>query len=160
MSIYSDIYKNVDYPVICTRGVIIFPNQDVVIDVGRTLSVNALNKARNDYDSLVWVVTQKDIMVEDPSTEDMYSFGTLCSIKHVRDDKQVLKVKFHGLARAQANVLTKNPDMFMANISVVDDITGDDKEELVLIKRVVEEFEQVYSDNDDNKAANHKFAFL
>ena len=145
MSIYSDIYKNVDYPVICTRGVIIFPNQDVVIDVGRPLSVNALNKASNDYDSLVWVVTQKDIMVEDPSTEDMYSFGTLCSIKHVRDDKQVLKVKFHGLARAQANVLTKNPDMFMANISVVDDITGDDKEELVLIKRVVEEFEQVSS---------------
>lgn len=143
MSIYSDIYKNVDYPVICTRGMIIFPNQDVVIDVGRPLSVNAMNKARSDYDSLVLVVTQKDIMVDDPAPEDMYSFGTLCSIKHVRDDKQVYKVKFHGLARAQANVLTKSSDMFMANISVVDDIKGDEKEELVLIRKAIQEFEQV-----------------
>ncbi|MBR0474703.1 MAG: endopeptidase La [Erysipelotrichaceae bacterium] len=143
MSIYSDIYKNVDYPVICTRGMIIFPNQDVVIDVGRPLSVNAMNKARSDYDSLVLVVTQKDIMVDDPAPEDMYSFGTLCSIKHVRDDKQVYKVKFHGLARAQANVLTKTSDMFMANISVVDDIKGDEKEELVLIRKAIQEFEQV-----------------
>lgn len=143
MSIYSDIYKNVDYPVICTRGVIIFPNQDVIIDVGRPLSINALNKARNDHDSLVWIVTQKDIMIENPEVTDMYSFGTLCSIKHVRQEKDVLKVKFHGIARAQSNYIIKTDEMFTANISVVDDITGDDKEELVLVKKLVEEFEQI-----------------
>lgn len=145
MSIYSDIYKNVDYPVICTRGVIIFPNQDAIIDVGRPLSINALNKAREQYDSLVWIVTQKDIMVEEPEPADIYSFGTLCAIKHVRQEKDVMKVKFHGIARAQANVLTKASDMFVANISVVDDVAGDDKEELVLVKRVIEEFEQMSS---------------
>ncbi|MBR0385651.1 MAG: LON peptidase substrate-binding domain-containing protein, partial [Erysipelotrichaceae bacterium] len=143
MSIYSDIYKNVDYPVICTRGVIIFPNQDVIIDVGRPMSINALNKARSDYDSLVWIVTQKDIMVENPETTDMYSFGTLCSIKHVRQEKDVMKVKFHGIARAQANTLTKTEEMFVANISVVDDVSGDEKEELVLVRKLVEEFEQM-----------------
>lgn len=142
MSIYSDIYKNVDYPVVCTRGVIIFPNQDVVIDVGRPMSVKAVQAGKTDYDSIVWVVTQKDIMVEEPKIEDLYSFGTLCSIRHTRQDGDVMKVKFHGLARAQANVMTMKDDMFMANISVVDDVPGDDKEELVLIKRVVEEFEQ------------------
>ena len=145
MSVYADMYKNVDYPVICTRGVIIFPDQDIVIDVGRPLSVNALEKARSDYNSLIFLVTQKDIMVEEPTVSDMYSFGTLCSIKHVRQDKNVIKVKFHGLARAQANVMMRNKDMFMANISVVDDNVGDNKEELVLVKRLLQEFENISS---------------
>ena len=145
MSVYADMYKNVDYPVICTRGVIIFPDQDIVIDVGRPLSVNALEKARSDYNSLIFLVTQKDIMVEEPTVSDMYSFGTLCSIKHVRQDKNVITVKFHGLARAQANVMMRNKDMFMANISVVDDIVGDNKEELVLVKRLLQEFENISS---------------
>ena len=125
MSLYSEMYNNVTFPVICTRGVIIFPGQDIVIDVGRKKSVNALNKARESYESMIWVVTQKDVMVEDPDVNDMYSFGTLCSIKHVRQDSGIMKVKFHGLARAQGNVITKNEDMFMANITAVDDIYGD-----------------------------------
>ena len=143
MSLYSEMYNNADFPVIVTRGVIIFPEQDIIIDVGRKLSVNALNKAREKYESLIWVVTQKDVMVEDPDISDIYSFGTLCSIKHVRQDSGIMKVKFHGLARAQGNVITKNEDMFMANITAVDDIYGDDKEESVLVKRVLEEFEQI-----------------
>ena len=49
MSLYSEMYNNVDFPVICTRGVIIFPEQDLVIDVGRKMRVNALNKARELY---------------------------------------------------------------------------------------------------------------
>ena len=143
MSLYSEMYNNADFPVIVTRGVIIFPEQDIIIDVGRKLSVNALNKAREKYESLIWVVTQKDVMVEDPDISDIYSFGTLCSIKHVRQDSGIMKVKFHGLARAQGNVITKNEDMFMANITAVDDIYGDNKEESVLVKRVLEEFEQI-----------------
>ena len=143
MSLYSEMYNNADFPVICTRGVIIFPEQDIVIDVGRRKSVNALNKAREQYQSMIWVVTQKDVMVEEPDVSDMYSFGTLCTIKHVRQDNGIMKVKFHGIARAQGNTITKTAEMFMANITVVDDIYGDDKEETVLVKRVIEEFEQL-----------------
>ncbi len=142
MSNYSEIYKNYDIPVICTRGIIVFPNQDVLIDVGRQISINALNKARAEYNSLVWLATQKDIMVDDPKIEDMYSFGTLCTIKHVRQEKDIYKVKFHGLVRAQANYVTRIPDMFMANVSAVDTISGNNREEMILVKRVMEEFEQ------------------
>lgn len=143
MSLYSEMYNNVTFPVICTRGVIIFPGQDIVIDVGRKKSVNALNKARESYESMIWVVTQKDVMVEDPDVNDMYSFGTLCSIKHVRQDSGIMKVKFHGIARAQRNTITNDPAMFTANITVVEDIYGDDRQESVLVKRVIEEFEQL-----------------
>ena len=141
MSVYSETYKNIDVPVICTRGIIVFPNQDVVIDVGREISVNALNSSRAAYDSVALVVTQKDIMVDDPQIDDMYSFGTLCSIKHIRQDKDVYKVKFHGLARAQANFIYTSSEMYMANVSAIDTVSGDPKEEVVLVKKVMDDIE-------------------
>ena len=34
--------SQVRVPVVCTRGIIIFPNQDVMIEVGRQKSINAV----------------------------------------------------------------------------------------------------------------------
>ncbi|MEG2330354.1 LON peptidase substrate-binding domain-containing protein, partial [Anaerorhabdus sp.] len=66
----------VTIPVVCTRGIVIFPNQDVVIEVGREKSVNAVNEAQNQYEGHVWVVCQNDIMVDNPSIDNIYKFGT------------------------------------------------------------------------------------
>ena len=33
-------------PVICTRGIVVFPGLDVMIEVGRQKSINAVNEAR------------------------------------------------------------------------------------------------------------------
>ena len=30
------------YPLVCTRGVVLYPNQEIVIDVGRDTSVHAV----------------------------------------------------------------------------------------------------------------------
>ncbi len=142
MSVYADMNQNVEYPVICTRGVIIFPDQEIVIDVGRDISVNALNAAReNEKKSLVWLTTQRDIMVEQPQPADMYMFGTLCQITSVRKEASILKVKIKGLARARANEVWNSGTMFVANISVVDVVNTDSQQELALIHRVIREFE-------------------
>ena len=71
-------------PVICTRGIIVFPGQDVMIEVGRQKSVNAINSASDEYDGQVFIVCQNDIMVEQPVRENLYSVGTLSKIKVVR----------------------------------------------------------------------------
>ena len=142
MSIYADIYQNVDYPVICTRGVVIFPNQELVIDVGREISVKAFKLAQTNSDSLLWIVSQKDMMVDNPTTEDMYRYGTLCHIENVRRDRGSYKIKFKGLARARANTITFNGNVFIANISVEDDVNSDAQQQLVLIQKVMSEFEK------------------
>ena len=53
MSIYTDIYQNVEFPLICTRGIIVFPNQEIVFDVGRSASIAAITAAKNLHDSFV-----------------------------------------------------------------------------------------------------------
>ena len=140
MSVYADIYQNVEYPLICTRGIIVFPNQEVIIDVGRSASVEALNIAKNEFDSLVCLVTQKDILVEQPSVENMYKYGTLCHIESVRKDKDIYKVKVKSLARARTNTIYFDGKIFKANISVEDSYTEDTTQEIVMIQKVVTEF--------------------
>ena len=73
----------VKVPVVATRGIIVFPGQDVMIEVGRSKSVRAVNESSSSYDSMVWIVCQNDIMVDDPKEENLYRFGTLSKIKVV-----------------------------------------------------------------------------
>ncbi|MEA4874967.1 endopeptidase La [Anaerorhabdus sp.] len=135
----------VTIPVVCTRGIVIFPNQDVVIEVGREKSVNAVNEAQNQYEGHVWVVCQNDIMVDNPSIDNIYKFGTLCHIKNIRKKEGFMRVTFSGLERAELVDYIDSDKLTMAKIQPLSNIAGDEIEELALVKRVATEFESVAS---------------
>ena len=84
------------YPLVCTRGVIIFPEQEVIIDVGRPKSVKAIEESQLNYESHVCLVAQRDLALEEPDAQQLYAFGTLCEIRHVRRLDGYLRVKFIG----------------------------------------------------------------
>ena len=67
-------------PTICARGVVVFPNQKVIIEVGRQISINAIEEAQKNFDGHIWLTCQKDMLVEDPKVEDLYAIGTVCHI--------------------------------------------------------------------------------
>jgi ATP-dependent Lon protease len=135
--------KELFVPVVATRGVIIFPNQDVMIEVGRKKSINAIEDAMENYDGHAWIVCQNDIMVDDPKEEDLFTFGTLAKIKSIRRKEGFMRVVFTGLERAQLVKLEDSKDQINATIELVSNIKGDDKHELVLIKKVISEFEKM-----------------
>ncbi len=123
-------------PVVCTRGVVIFPNQELVVDVGRKKSIAALEEAKEHYDSHVFLIAQKDMMVEDPSIDDLYEIGTLCSITHIRYMEGYLRVKFKGLERAKIDEMTSSDKMHFASILPQIDIQDDSIEELALVRNI------------------------
>ena len=135
--------KELFVPVVATRGVIIFPNQDVMIEVGRKKSINAIEDAMENYDGHAWIVCQNDIMVDGPKEEDLFTFGTLAKIKSIRRKEGFMRVVFTGLERAQLVKLEDSKDQINATIELVSNIKGDDKHELVLIKKVISEFEKM-----------------
>lgn len=135
----------VTIPVVCTRGIVVFPNQDVVIEVGREKSVNAVNESQNHYDGHVWVVCQNDIMVDNPTLDHIYKFGSLCRIKNIRKKEGFMRVTFSGLERAELVDYIDGDQLTMARIQPVSNIPGDEIEELALVKRVASEFENVAS---------------
>ncbi|MBR2990224.1 MAG: endopeptidase La, partial [Solobacterium sp.] len=132
----------VTVPVVCTRGLIVFPGQDVMIEVGREMSVNAVNEALRAYDSMVYIVCQKSIMADDPADDDLYKVGTLCKIKIVRRKDTALRVTFTGMKRASTVELKRGDRFIMGEAAMLDDVIGDTEEEMALVKQIVAEFEK------------------
>ena len=102
----NDANPIVRLPLVCTRGVIVFPNQEVIIDVGRDKSTCAVEEAQEKFESQVVLVAQKDLAMDSPDIDDLYSFGTLCQIRHIRRMDGYLRVKFKGLQRVNCLLYT------------------------------------------------------
>ncbi len=136
----EDRYMKV--PAVCTRGILVFPGQDVLIEVGRTKSINAVNESIGTYDSLVWIVCQNDIMVDDPAEENLYRVGTLAKIKVVRRKEGFIRVTFTGMHRARLIGIEDIKTMMLAEIEILEEVFGDRGEEAALVKRVVSEFDR------------------
>lgn len=134
---------NVHVPVVATRGIIVFPGQDVMIEVGRQKSLAAVSLSAQSFDNMVWIVCQNDIMVDDPKEKDLYQVGTLAKIKVIRKKDGFMRVTFTGMKRARLSKLYDQPDMMMADIIPMEEIIGDQQEEVALVKHIVSEFEHM-----------------
>lgn len=69
-------------PVLPLRGLTVFPHTTMHFDVGREKSVRALDKAMTG-DQRIFLVTQKDVMQDDPDFSDLYPIGTVAQIRQV-----------------------------------------------------------------------------
>lgn len=132
---------HITVPVVVTRGIVLFPDQDVMIEVARKKSVNAVNEAGTSYNGMVFVVCQKDIRVENPTEDSLYTVGTLAKIKIVRKKEGFYRVTFSGAKRARIVKLMDSPSMMQAEIETLEDISGDQMEEMALARRIVSEFD-------------------
>lgn len=130
-------------PVIATRGVLIFPGQDVMIEVGRDKSISAVEEAMAYFDGQVFIVSQKDVLVDDPKGNDLFTMGSLCKIKSMKKKEGFLRVTFSGVQRASVIRLSDDERMLFATIKPEDDIVGDTLEEMALVRQIAKGLEQI-----------------
>lgn len=130
-------------PVIATRGVLIFPGQDVMIEVGRDKSISAVEEAMAYFDGQVFIVSQKDVLVDDPKMNDLFVMGTLCKIKSMKKKEGFLRVTFSGVQRASVIRLSDDERMLFATIKPEEDIVGDSLEEMALVRQIAKGLEQI-----------------
>lgn len=130
------------YPLVCTRGVVILPGQDIVIDVGREVSLKAVDNAQDNYEGKVILVSQKDVSVEDPGQEDLFGVGTLCEIRHIRRFENFMRVKFRGLHRAQLSQMEKSANGDLIQVDLLQSIRQDETEEQALVRMIIDSFEK------------------
>ena len=74
--------QTVHLPVLPLRGLMLFPNMVLHFDVGRQKSVMALERGMTDRQR-VFLVSQKDENVEDPTWKDLCKVGTVAEIRQV-----------------------------------------------------------------------------
>ena len=90
-------------PTVALRGLVVFPDMFIHFDVGREKSVNALKKAM-DSDQEIFLVTQKDISVDDPDYSELYEIGVIATVKQVLKlpgKNGNVRVAVEGICRAR-----------------------------------------------------------
>lgn len=93
----ADISK---YPMVPIRDVVIFPFTKVAFKIGRPGSVRALEEALAT-DRVIFLATQHDATVDEPSPDQIFTVGTLGRIlQSQRQDNGQIKVVVEGRERA------------------------------------------------------------
>ncbi|MBS6180654.1 endopeptidase La [[Clostridium] innocuum] len=139
----NDANPIVQLPLVCTRGVVVFPNQEVIIDVGREKSTRAVEEAQEKYESQVVLVAQQDLALEEPDVNDVYSYGTLCQIKHIRRMDGYLRVKFRGMQRVELHTIINDEALMSVTAEIKTDIAQDPMEEVALVRKIAKQFEEI-----------------
>ena len=96
-----ELLAPVEMPTIALRGLTIFPNVLIHFEVAREASIKALEEAMT-AGSPVFLVGQKDISVENPEEEDLYTVGTISNIRQIlRMPGDNVRVMVEGHARGR-----------------------------------------------------------
>ena len=139
------VENTMNLPVVATRGVVLFPNQEIVIEVGRPKSINAVKEAEKFFNGHVLLVSQKDIMVDDPTVDDLFAVGTLAHIKQSNQKQGFLRVSFSGIQRARIDNINEDTQMLFGSITPLDDEFGDKDQEEALIRSINREIKNALS---------------
>ena len=129
-------------PVLPLRDIVVFPHMIVPLFVGREKSVRALEEVTKE-DKQILLVTQKDAAQDDPTTDDIYTVGTIGTVLQLlKLPDDTVKVLVEGTARARILKYTDKDVFFEAEAEVFTDEIPDAKEVEALARTVVSQFEQ------------------
>jgi ATP-dependent Lon protease len=108
-------------PVLPVRDIVIFPYMILPLFVGRDMSVKAIERAM-EGDKLILLVSQKDVNIESPSKEDLYSVGTVGTIlRMLKLPDGRLKILVQGLTKARVTEYSQSDPYYVGEIEKVVD---------------------------------------
>lgn len=108
-------------PLIPLRGLTIFPNMVLHFDVGREKSVAAIEEAMLN-DENIFLASQRDPEIEEPTSENISKIGTLCKIKQIiKMPGDTMRVLVEGKVRGEIKEYFNNENYFEVSISEVNE---------------------------------------
>ena len=69
----------VEIPVLALRDVVVYPHMVIPLFVGREKSIRCLEAAM-EKDKQIFLAAQMDAAVDDPSTDEIYTTGTIATV--------------------------------------------------------------------------------
>lgn len=137
-------------PVLPLRGLTAFPDMLIHFDVGRAMSIKALEAAMKDG-QWIFLTAQKDLKTDLPAPEDLYEIGTICIIKQIlRLPGDNIRVLVEGQDRARVlrySASEEENGCLHAEVEVLYDILpfGGERREQALVRTVKSCFEEYAS---------------
>jgi len=135
-----------EMPLIALRGKVLFPKTFLNFDVGRNISVAAVNKAVAD-NSEIFIAAQKNAFIDSPKTTEICSVGVIARIKQVIkiQNSGNLKVSVEALKRAKIEEFKEEKGYFAVRVRECDYIEENDPVKLEAYFRVAKNAFYEYS---------------
>ena len=109
----------VTMPALALRGLTVFPNMLLHFDVGREASIKALDEAMTTGQP-VFLVAQRDLSVESPQLNDLYTIGTTCNVRQIlRLPGDNVRVMVEGVSRGRMHSLPQTSPYLMAEVEEI-----------------------------------------
>lgn len=103
-------------PAIALRGMSIMPGMIAHFDISRDRSLKAVEESMQS-DQKIFLVTQRDVDVEEPMQSDLYEMGIVAEIKQVvKLQNDVVRILIDGKSRAKLVGFTRCEDFLEAEI--------------------------------------------
>lgn len=100
--------KKITLPVVALRGMVVLPQMLIHFDINREITIAAVNAAMKQGQR-VFLATQRDADVELPGLEDLYSIGTIATIRQVvKLPNDIARVIVSAETRGRLQEITKD----------------------------------------------------
>lgn len=130
------------YPLLPLRDVVVFPNVVVPLFVGREKSIKALEYALSQ-DKQIFLSTQADAKVDDPSPKDIFAFGTLGTVLQLlKLPDGTVKALIEGKERGVIKNFMDKQGFFMVEVSRSEDSFAPTPEIEALVRSINNSFEE------------------
>ena len=136
---HSEVLRNI--PLIPLRDLVVFPGTLVPFIVGRSSSIQALEKA-SEKDKMIFLSAQMDASVDNPTPKDIYSVGVTAKIiRTIKSDERNMKVIVEGKSRARIVEYLSTYPYYQILAKVIKEVDDPAPEARDLLKRVLALFE-------------------
>ncbi len=137
--------EKAEYPLLPLRDVVVFPNVVVPLFVGRKKSIRALEYAMA-HKKEIFLATQKDAKIDDPSPKEIYAFGTIGTVLQLlRLPDGTVKTLVEGKQRGKIERYLDEESFFLVEVVKLPDQYEITKETEALVRNLREAFEEYAS---------------
>ena len=121
-------------PMLPMRDIVVFPHMTTPFFIGRRQSMEALEKALAS-DRTVFVIAQKDPMIEKPERDDLYEIGTVGQILQImRLPNGTVKALFEAKSRGRLLQANMDENTYQATVEIIQEPTEVEPEFIALAK--------------------------
>ncbi len=134
-------------PLLPLRDIVVFPNMVIPLFVGRDKSINALNEVMKKEKKIV-LVTQKNSEVDDPSKNDVFTYGCESNILQLlKLPDGTVKVLVEGINRVKIVDYTDNQNFITCSFEKITDVLSKQEDLMPIAMTAVKKLEKLTSIN-------------
>ena len=127
-------------PAIALSGMTILPGMIAHFDISREKSLKAVEASMNENQQ-IYLVTQKDVEIDNPSLDELYQVGVIAEMKQViKMQNNIVRVLAEGKCRAGIFSFTEKKEYLEAEIEILEDTQEElTQEEKTAMRRSIRE---------------------